>query len=338
MKHHLTGAFVLAAFAAPLTAQAEGKIYGQFNVSLNEVDGAYNSVENAGFAGAGQAQDGQSGDNNASRLGFQGENGQFFYAVELGLSVDDAASGLASTRHAFVGANTSIGTFTFGRTNSAYKLAAQRLDPFYDTSAVNFAGIAANEGGSYGLSNLANGWTNNSIGYISPEVGGLTINAGIYLQEQSDEDHDYGIGLDYRLSDLEVGVQYIAVGADNVDGVIAGANQVVDTALQATASYGNEAWSVGASYEMVELRGSSEDRTYLFLAGDFAINENLKVAATVGQVDEGAGEGLGFTVGAFVDLIKDFTFYGLYSSSDLDNPAGIDTDVISLGVSYGFQI
>ncbi len=337
MKHHLTGAFVLAAISAPLAAQAEGKIYGQFNISLNEVDGVYNSVDSDGFGGAGVAQDGQSGDNNASRLGFQGENGQFFYAVELGLSVDDNASGLAQTRHAFVGANTSVGTFTFGRTNSAYKLAAQRLDPFYDTSAVNYQGIAANEGGSYGLSNLANGWTNNSVAYISPEVGGLTVNAGVYLQEQSDEDHDYGIGLDYRLADLSVGVQYLAVGADNVDGVVAGSGSVVDTALQATASYGNEAWSVGASYELVELRGG-DDRTYLFLAGDFALNENLTLAATVGQVDQGAGEGLSYTVGAYVDLIKDFTFYGLFSQSDLDNSAASETDVISLGVRYGFQI
>ena len=94
MKHHLTGAFVLAAIAAPLTAQAEGKIYGQFNISVNEVDGVYNSVSGNDFADPNTqaAQDGQSGDNNASRLGFQGENGQFFYAVELGLDVDDAAA------------------------------------------------------------------------------------------------------------------------------------------------------------------------------------------------------------------------------------------------------
>ncbi|MGJ8670478.1 MAG: porin [Oceanococcus sp.] len=339
MKHYLTGAFVLAAITAPLAAQAEGKIYGQFNVSLNEVDGVYNSVSSSnGFDGAGASQNGQSGDNNASRLGFQGENGQFFYAVELGLSVDDSASGLAQTRHAFVGANTSVGTFTFGRTNSAYKLAAQRLDPFYDTSAVNFAGVAANEGGSYGLSNLANGWTNNSIAYITPEVGGLTINAGIYLQEQSDEDHDFGIGLDYRLADLEVGVQYIAIGADNTDGVVAGSGADLDTAIQATASYGNEAWSVGVSYEMLDARGNGLDVNNLFVAGDFAINENLKIAASVGQVDDGISEGLGYTVGAFVELIKDFTFYGLYSSSDLDNSAASETDVISLGVRYGFQI
>lgn len=337
MKHHLTGALAVAALAAPLAAQAEGKIYGLFNVSLNQVDGVYNSVDSAGFGGAGVSQDGQSGDNNASRLGFQGENGQFFYAVELGLSVDDNASGLGQTRHAFVGANTSIGTFTFGRTNSAYKLAAQRLDPFYDTSAVNFSGIAANEGGSYGLSNLANGWTNNSVGYISPEVGGLTLNAGVYLQEQSDEDHDFGIGLDYRLADLAVGVQYLTVGADNVDGVVAGSGMVVDTAIQATASYGNEMWSVGASFETVDLR-AGDDRTYIFVAGDFAINENLKVAASVGQVDQGAGEGFGFTVGAYVDLIEDFTLYGLYSQSDLDNSAANETDVFSLGVRYGFEI
>lgn len=340
MKHHLTGAFVLAAIAAPLAAQAEGKIYGQFNISVNEVDGVFNSVSGNDFADPNTqaAQDGQSGDNNASRLGFQGENGQFFYAVELGLDVDDAAGGLAHTRHAFVGFNSSVGTFTFGRTNTAYKLAAQRLDPFYDTSAVNFQGIASNQGGGYGLSNLANGWTNNSIAYISPEIGGLTVNAGIYLQEQSDESHDYGIGLDYRLGDLSLGVQYLTVGADNVDGVVAGSGQIVDTALQGTVSYSTERFSVGLSAEQVELRGSGDDRIYLFLGGEFALNEHLTLAASVGDVDQGAGEGMGFTVGAYLDLIENFTLYGLYSQSDLDNAPASETDVISVGVRYGFEI
>ena len=340
MKHHLTGAFVLAAIAAPLTAQAEGKIYGQFNISVNEVDGVYNSVSGNDFADPNTqaAQDGQSGDNNASRLGFQGENGQFFYAVELGLDVDDAAGGLAHTRHAFVGFNSSVGTFTFGRTNSAYKLAAQRLDPFYDTSAVNFQGIASNQGGGYGLSNLANGWTNNSIAYISPEFGGLTVNAGVYLQESSDEDHDFGLGVDYRLGDLSLGVQYLTVGADNVDGVVAGAGQVVDTALQGTVSYSTETFSVGFSAEQVELRGSGEDRIYMFLAGEYALNEHLTLAASVGDVDQGAGEGMGFTLGAYLDLIENFTLYGLYSQSDLDNAPASETDVISVGVRYGFEI
>lgn len=340
MKHHLTGAFVLAAMAAPLAAQAEGKIYGQFNISVNEVDGVYNSVSGSDFADVNTqtAQDGQSGDNNASRLGFQGENGQFFYAVELGLDVDDAAGGLAHTRHAFIGFNSSVGTFTFGRTNTAYKLAAQRLDPFYDTSAVNFLGIASNQGGGYGLSNLANGWTNNSIAYISPEFAGLTFNAGVYLQEQSDESHDYGVGVDYRLGDLSLGVQYLTVGADNVDGVVAGSGQVVDTALQGTVSFSTERFSIGFSAEQVELRASNEDRIYMFLAGEFALNEHLTLAASVGDVDQGAGEGMGFTVGAYLDLIEDFTLYGLYSQSDLDNDPSSETDVISVGIRYGFEI
>ncbi len=340
MKHHLTGAFVLAAIAAPLAAQAEGKIYGQFNISVNEVDGVYNSVSGNDFADPNTqaAQDGQSGDNNASRLGFQGENGQFFYAVELGLDVDDAAGGLAHTRHAFVGFNSSVGTFTFGRTNSAYKLAAQRLDPFYDTSAVNFQGISSNQGGGYGLSNLANGWTNNSIAYISPEFGGLTVNAGVYLQESSDEDHDFALGVDYRLGDLSLGLQYLTVGADNVDGVVAGASDVVDTALQGTVSYSTETFSVGFSAEQVELRANGEDRIYMFLAGEYALNEHLTLAASVGDVDQGAGEGMGFTVGAYLDLIENFTLYGLYSQSDLDNNSISETDVISVGVRYGFEI
>lgn len=345
MKHQLTGALVLAALAAPLSAQAEGKIYGVFHVSANQIESdqaaadrtAATSEQGARFGS--QVQDGQSADNNASRLGFQGEKGQFFFAVELGLDVDSdagGANGLGNTRHAFVGFNSSVGTFTFGRVNTAYKLAAQRIDPFYDTSAANYVGGFSPEGASYGLSNLANGWTDNTIAYLSPEAGGLTINAGIHLQEANDEDHDFSIGLDYRLGDLNVGLQYLAVGADNTAGVVAGAGTVVDTAGQITASWAGKGWSVGGSYELVELKTSNDERAYAFLSGTFDLNENLTIAATVGSVDQGGGEGEGATLGAFVKLIEDFQLYGLYSYASLDNDT--ENNTISFGVKYGFEI
>ena len=47
---------------------------------------------------------------------------------------------------------------------------------------------------------------------------------------------------------------------------------------------------------------------------------------------------MGFTVGAYLDLIENFTLYGLYSQSDLDNAPASETDVISVGVRYGFEI
>ena len=345
MKHQLTGALVLAALAAPLSAQAEGKIYGVFHVSANQVDSDQAAADRTiaadeqGTRFGSQVQDGQSADNNASRLGFQGEKGQFFFAVELGLDVDQsngAANGLASTRHAFVGFNSGYGTVTFGRINTAYKLAGQRVDPFYDTSAANFVGGFSPEGGSYGLSNLVNGWTDNSIGYLSPEVAGLTLNLGAHLQELNDEDHDYSIGLDYRMGDLTAGIQYLMVGADDAPGVIAGAASVVDTAAQITAHYEGKGWTLGGSYEFVELRDVNDERGYAFLAGTFDLGEDLTLAASVGQVDQGAGEGFGATLGAFVNLMEDFQIYGLYSYADLDSDA--ENNTISFGVKYGFEI
>ncbi len=345
MKHHLTGALVLAALSAPLAAQAEGKIYGVFHVSANQIDstqaaGDRNAAtDEQGARFGSQVQDGQSADNNGSRLGFQGEKGQFFFAVELGLDVDQsngAANGLASTRHAFVGFNSGYGTVTFGRINTAYKLAGQRIDPFYDTAAANYVGGFAPEGASYGLSNLINGWTDNSVAYLSPEVAGLTINAGAHLQELNDEDHDYSIGLDYRMGDLTAGIQYLMVGADAANGVIAGAGSVVDTAAQVTAHYAGKGWTVGGSYEFVELRNVNDERGYAYLAGTYDLGEDLTLAASVGQVDQGAGEGIGATLGAFVNLMEDFQLYGLYSYADLDNDT--ENNTLSFGVKYGFEI
>ncbi|MEN8720389.1 MAG: porin [Oceanococcaceae bacterium] len=361
MKHQLTGAFVLAALTAPLAAQAEGKIYGVFHATANQVesdiananrtaDGA--SAQTARFGS--QVQDGQSADNNASRIGIQGEKGQFFFAVELGLDIDsdaDGANGLASTRHAFVGFNSSYGTFTFGRVNTAYKLAAQRLDPFYDTSAANFVGGFSPEGATYGLSNLVNGWTDNTIAYLSPEVGGLTVNAGIHLQEADDADHDYSIGLDYRLGDITVGLQFLDIGrsagefANGVTGVVAGSEGVVDTAGQINAHYAGDGWTVGASYEYVELLTIDDERGYAYLAGTYDLGENLTLAASAGQVDQGAGEGFGGTIGAFVNLMPEFQIYGLYSYTDLDQAnladgtvASDENNTISFGVKYAFEL
>lgn len=344
MKLQLTGALVLAALAAPMAAQAEGKIYGVFHVSANHVDsdqaaGDRNLATDAqGMRFGSQVQDGQSADNNASRLGFQGEKGQFFFAVELGLDVDQtdgSADGLASTRHAFVGFNSGYGTFTFGRVNTAYKLAGQRIDPFYSTSAANYVGGFSPEGASYGLSNLVNGWTDNTIGYLSPEVAGLTLNLGAHLQEMNDEDHDYTAGIDYRLGDLTAGVQYVMTGADDAAATVAGAGTIVDNALQVTAHYEGKGWTAGGSYEMVDLRGG-DDRAYAMLAGTFDLGEDLTLAASVGQVDQGAGEGIGGNIGAFVNLMEEFQLYGLYSYTDLENDA--ENNTISFGVKYGFEI
>lgn len=354
MKHQLTGALVLAALAAPMAAQAEGKIYGVFHVSANQIESdqaaadrnAATNEQGARFGS--QVQDGQSADNNASRLGFQGEKGQFFFAVELALDTDQSggsADGLGATRHAFVGFNSSYGTFTFGRVNTAYKLAGQRVDPFYDTSAANFIGGFSQEGGSYGLSNLVNGWTDNTIQYLTPEVGGLTINAGVHMQEANDEDHDYSIGLDYRLGDLTAGFQYLTVGADTVPGAIAGSGTVVDTSMQVTAHYAGKGWTVGGSYELVDLRNVNDERGYAMVAGTFDMGEDLTLAASVGQVDQGAGEGFGANLGAYVNLMEDFQIYALYSYVDLDAATLIDgstaageNNTLSFGVKYGFEI
>ena len=363
MKFPLTGALALAALAAPHAAFAEGKLYGVFHMSANQVE-AEQAAANRNTAPdsspqtqrfGSQVQDGQSVDNNASLIGLQGEKGQFFCAVELGLDidsdVDSAADGLGFTRHAFVGFNSSVGTFSFGRVNTAYKLAGKRVDPFYDTSAANFVGGFSPEGATYGLSNLINGWTDNTIAYLSPEIEGLglTFNAGVHLQEVDDADHDLTAGLDWRLGDLTVGLQYIMTGREaedaGVQGVVAGSGRVVDTAGQVTAHYAGKGWSVGASYELVELLTTDDERGYAYVSGTFDIAEDLTLAASVGQVDQGAGEGFGANLGLFVDLMEDFQLYALYSFADLDAATLSDASIedaenntASFGVRYGFEL
>ncbi len=345
MKNPLLQPLLLVALSTPLLANAEGHIYGVFSMSANQVDSDQAAAASA-QAGSeqiasfgSQTQSGQSADNNGSVIGLRGEKGQFFYAVELGLGIEQsngATSGLGSTHDAFVGAQSRYGTFAFGRLSTPYKQAGQRLDPFYDTAAANFVGGFAPGGASYGLSNLINGWTDNSMIYVSPEYSGINFNLGVHLQELNDQSHDYSAGVQYRVGELLTGLQYLQIGAGGeTPGVVAGAETDVDTALQVTASYAVKRWNLGASYEQIDVRQGGA-RGHLYLTGSVDLNSALTLAVSVGGVDAGEGEGFGGAVGLFVTLIEQFEVYALGSYADLEN--GAENTTVSLGLRYGFEI
>ncbi len=345
MKKPLLQPLLLVALSTPLLAHAEGQIYGVLSMSVNQVDSDQSAAASA-LAGSeqiasfgSQVQSGQSADNNGSVIGLRGEKGQFFYAVELGLGIDQSngtTSGLGSTHDAFVGVESRYGTLAFGRQSTPYKQAGQRLDPFYDTAAANFVGGFAPGGASYGLSNLINGWTDNSMIYISPEYAGMNFNLGVHLQELNDQSHDYSAGVQYRVGELLMGLQYLQIGAGGeTPGVVAGAETDVDTALQVTASYAVKRWNLGASYEQIDVR-LGDTRGHLYLTGSVGLSSALTLAVSGGAVDAGEGEGFGATLGLFVTLIEQFQVYALGSYADCDS--GSENTTASLGLRYEFNL
>jgi hypothetical protein len=322
----LIGAAVAAAVAAPAASFAETTLYGNFRGSIISED----------VTSGGVSTDSTKGVNNASRLGVKGaigENGlKGIYHLQMGASNDGDAAGRGLTeRFYFAGLKGSFGSIVYGRTSTAYKMAGVKLDPFYDTSVG-----PANGGANYGLSPQTNGFTNNSLAYTSPKLGGaFTINAAVYLDDA--EDQDYNIGGQYSNGGITAGLQYTQT--NDVGSVIALA-PTDSTAIRIYGGYKTKAFSIAASYETVDIDGTSDEQTYLYVPVTFNVSPKTKLAASFGQVDDAAngagrdGNGDGYALGVFHNILPKTTLSAIVSSVDYDNDDS--REVFGIGVVQSF--
>jgi hypothetical protein len=315
------GSLCLGSTAA--LADMSNSLYGNFRFSFNQVDSA--------------SQDGMSGDNNASRLGFKGEfkgsDLTAFYHLEAGAN-NDAGGETFSSRFYYAGLRGGFGSVVAGRHSPAYKMPGVHIDPFYDTSANGAGGTFGSGGATYGLSGLTNGFANNALAYSTPKLGdALTLNAGVYVDDGDDDKHNYGVGATYASGPITAGIQYFDAGNGNASWT--SANNL--KAYRLHAAYKDGPMSLGLSYENVESKAAgAQDINYLYLAGSYNISETTRLSASVGNVDEGANEGTGFNIGVFHNVFKNTTIYGLYSTVDRDD--NVDADVFSVGMIYSFNV
>ena len=332
MKKILLTAAVAAACAVPAAAVADTTLYGNFRWSINDID-------------RGAAGDSLTANNNASRLGVKGAIGEGslkgIYHLQMGAQNDGTGSAGAgdsgsalSSRFYFAGLKGGFGSLIYGRHSTAYKMAGLRLDPFYDTSAGPGFG-----GSSYGLSPLANGFTNNSLAYTTPKLGGaVTVNAALYLDDGAADDHDYNVGVQYGKSGITAGIQYIKTeGTGNI--AASGAYPDAD-AFRLYGGFKNKKFSAGLSYEQIDSAGDADEDKFLFASGSFNVTPKVTLAGSYGKVEDtgvsgGRGDGDGFAFGVFYKILSKTTLNGLYSTTDYDL-GGAELDVISLGVVQSF--
>lgn len=335
MKKMIIAAAV-ASILAPATVLADTTLYGALRMSA--IGGDDGAADLGGVV------------NNASRIGFKGTYGeeggiQGFFNMQQGIRTDSSgAVGGTSTgftnRFAFAGIKGSFGKMVMGRISTPYKMAGLKTDPFYDTSAGTGAG-----GANYGLSSLTNGWLNNSLGYVSPKLGGaVTVNAAVFLDEDDNAsnstlsknpaDNAYNVGATYSQNGITASVQYLA-GFQGDDSN--------DEAVRVTAGYKTGAFSVGASFEDIDTRGANNSRENAYVAGTYKVAPKTTLAASFGSVDSdivgGTGlnaEGDGFTVGVFHKIASQTTVSALYSEVDYDLAASPDRDVFALGLIQKF--
>lgn len=318
-------------------ADFSNTLYGDFRFSAGLID--RNST----------GSDGLTANNNASRIGIKGTVGsgdlKALYHLQAGAKNDGAGAGAAAgnnsaftARFYFAGIKSATyGTVIYGRHSTAYKIAGLRMDPFYDTSA----GLG-NGGATYGLSGMTNGFTNNSISYITPVLfGGFSANAAIYIDDSEDNKHDTNFGMQYNADGMTAGIQHVIIGngskTSNSTGIANSAG--IDSSTRLYAGYKTDIWSLTGSYEFQNAdRNSGSDLNHLYVASTYKVMEDTKLAVSIGKVDDGLFEGVGWQAGVFYNILPKTEVYALYSGTYLNDNVRGDSDAIVIGVSHKFAL
>ncbi|MBE9560305.1 MAG: porin [Proteobacteria bacterium] len=342
MKKIILSAAIAAICAAPAAAiAADNNLYGQLRYSFNSVSDK-----------DGSGQDGLSGNDNVSLFGLKGTAGdgdtKAFYHLQTGAPSDKNATGSAfNQRFYFAGLKGGWGKAAYGRMTNAYKFDGFKLDPYYNLSHVNATGKFATGGASYGLSTATNGFTDNSLQYHSPAFSGITVNAGVYIDDTNEDNHSTGIGATWKGKGANVGVQYIQNGNDgsvNTNGVIPGV-YIDGSAMRIHGGFKAKSWSAGLSYETVDegtAGNTGASTNYMYLVGRFNATPKTELVLTVGTVDPDAGaanaaaEGTGYQLGVFQTVVAKTQMYVTYGAADLDANGVEDPSVISVGAIHKF--
>lgn len=248
-------------------------------------------------------------------------------------------------REFFGGVSGQYGTLVAGRKATDYRIAGERLDPFYNTSAASFNGRFASEGASYGLSGLTNGYASNTVAYRSPVFYGFSANLGGFINNNPNnvgvgDEPDLAVGIGYANSDwlgLDAGVQVLDING----GVVLG-SPVESTAYRAHASLGRELWTVGVSYELIDVAFLEDARQHAFLSGSYQLFEALRLAATAGSVNAGDADtatpdGTGGSIGMFWDMTKNLNVYWALRYVSLDTVDNETNATLATGMKFMFD-
>jgi len=336
MKNIVLSAAIAAICAAPVAAlAADNNLYGQMRYSFNSVDDK-----------TGTGQEGLSGNDNVSLFGLKGsaESGGItaFYHLQTGAPTDKNSTSTAfNQRFFFAGLKGGFGKVAYGRMTNAYKFDGFKLDPFYNLSHVNAAGSFATGGASYGLSPATNGFTDNALQYVTPAFSGITVNAGVYVDDGNDDNHGTGLGLSWKNKGMNAGIQYASNDKTaTIPGVVADGS-----ALRVHGGYKAKGWSAGLSYETVDdatVGTSTAAGTYIYAVGRFNVAKKTELIAAIGSVsgDDGskgkANEGTGFQLGVFQTVVPKTQMYVTYGQASLDATGAEDPSVLSIGAIHKF--
>ncbi len=362
MNKKLLSVAIGAALAGSIgIAQADVQLYGQADVSVDSHD-----CDTGGCAGY-AASKGLSKNDNSQKMNM---NGNFSFigvkgSEDLGnglkaifnvmFAYDPAGNNTAgygstntlSDNEAWVGLAGDFGTFRAGTVTTPYSDHGAMIDPFFGTSLEgNVSGLQSNFLHSeYTAGDAANGLSNRTMRYDSPDMNGLGAGAFYTLGGHSitgnpagNQDNPYGLGVHYK------------------NGNILGFADYVTSSEGDTIRKNNKAWDLGGQYTMGNIamfamyeRGglvgntnSDNSANVWHLGGSFKMGNTLLYAA-YGEGDakdpaSTANKSKNWTLGAKHNLSMRTSVYAGYSESKIDDTAGPSAkdDHFGLGMNVKF--
>lgn len=207
MKKSLIAFAILGAFSGAVYAQSAVTIYGMVDMGIVQENGAVANKANADAKinpGDNITKLG-SGVQSGSRLGFRGTEDlgdglSALFVMEMGIAADTGGlnqGGLAWGRQSYVGVKGGLGTVMLGRQYSpAHSTKTGVADPFTGDLAGNSGNLMAS------VTRM-----DNTIKYVSPSFGGLTVDAAYGLGEVAGDNaakRVFGGALTYANGPLKV--------------------------------------------------------------------------------------------------------------------------------------
>lgn len=328
MKRSLLALAVLGAFAGAASAQTSVNIYGILDIGLAHEDNGTASTTRM-----------DSGNVYGSRLGFKGTEDlgggmSALYTLEMGLNMDTGTGqGPLFNRQAFVGLKNSAGTFTLGRQYTPMFRAQVAYDPFFTGFAGNAGRMMANGAGPSGPR------TDNSIFYVSPNIGGFEGQLLYGLGEQAgDTSRLREIGAAVGYAKGPIGVKLAHHNANDLTGNISAKN----TNLSGTYDFGvaklYAAYQINKTGSTLDTRDSLVGVSVPFGAGKLIASYIRKDNRLTANADASQA-----AVGYIHSLSKRTDLYTSYSKIDNDAGSSIrvptagNTDTLfNVGISHKF--
>jgi predicted porin len=326
-KKLLAIAIGAAVSAAPMFASADVTLYGHAQVEVASVDNS--STGNLTNVA----------DNARGRLGVKASEklGNGMTAIAgFEWKIDTTQGGQATgQRESFVGLKGDFGTISAGHLKSAYKYTGGiKYDPFVATliEARGANGMSKDELGNASFGH--NGFLANSIGYMSPKIGGGFTAWGTYSPDEVSSsnggDGDYSFGLKFKQKDFEVFVA--GVNNDDTTG---------GDAIKFGGQYKFGNFKISGQYEMLSGNsanaslGANNDADIYFIGGQAKFGNNVLVAQFGDKdVDGAAGSLSYYTIGLIHNLSKTTRLTAGYRS--YESSATVDVDTFAVGMRVIF--